>query len=113
MRFLADENFRLDVVKWLASQGHDVKFVVTGSSDKIVATLAKNEKRILLTNDSDFAMTLTFPPQSFDGILIFRIHPPTREKFKKAIHSFLALRTNQEINGRTFIIEEDSFLEIE
>ena len=90
-----------------------MKRVLPRSSDKTVAILAKKEKRILLTNDSDFAMTLTFPPPEFNGILIFRIHPPSFEKFKTAVHNFLALRTNQEIKGRTFIIEEDSFLEIE
>ena len=113
MRFLADENFRLDVVKWLKLQGHDVNWAASRLPDKTLANLAKTENRILLTIDSDFAMTLMFPPRRYNGVLIFRIHPPSFEKFKKALMDFFVHRNEIEINGKTFIIEEDSFLEIE
>ena len=113
MRFLSDENFRRDVVKFLEHQGHDVKIVPANSSDKMVAALAKKEKRAILTNDADFSMSLQFSPRDYYGILVFRIHPPRFEKFKVAIENFLALYNFQFIKGKTFIIEETSFLEIE
>ena len=113
MRFLADENFRWDVIEFLESNGHDVARVSSRSSDQTIATHAKKEKRILLTNDSDFSMTLKFPPHEYAGFLIFRIHPPRFQNFRNAIEHFLALRTSAQIKGKTFILEEDSFLEIE
>ena len=113
MRFLADENFRFDVIEFLKSNDHDIKRVSARSSDQAIAAYAKKEKRILLTNDSDFSMTLKFPPHEYPGFLIFRIHPPRFQNFKNAIEHFLALRTSTQIKGKTFILEENSFLEIE
>ena len=114
MRFLADENFRHDVIKFLISQGHDVKRLPKRTSDEIVAQSAHLEKRILLTNDSDFLATLKFPPHKFSGILVFRILPPSFERFKTAIDHFLANKPQEAIAGKTFQVEEDDdFLEIE
>jgi predicted nuclease of predicted toxin-antitoxin system len=113
MRFLSDENFRRDVVGFLQRQGHDVKIIPRNSSDKTVAILAKKEKRIILTNDGDFSVSLQFPPHDYYGILVFRIHPPRFERFKIALENFFALYSAQFIKGKTFIIEETSFLEIE
>ncbi len=114
MRFLADENFRLDVMRFLRSKGHDVKRITSRSSDKEVAVCARKEKRILLTNDSDFSIKLKFPPSEYPGILVFHIHPPSLEKFKLALTHLFTIRDPNEIKGKTFIIEEEGFvLEIE
>jgi len=94
MQFLADENFRLDVVHFLQKQGHDVKLSQRGSDDK------------------DFSITLQFPPKNFSGILIFRIHPPRFEKYVLSIKNFLDSRRSTQIKGKTFLIEEYSFIEI-
>ena len=58
MQFLADENFRLDVIRFLQKQGHDIKLSQRGSDDKKIAHIAHKENRILLTNDNDFSITL-------------------------------------------------------
>ena len=113
MRFLSDENFRLDVVKFLENQGHDVKKTPKRYSDKQVAVLAKKEKRILLTNDADFSVSLQFPPTEYLGILVFRIHPPRFEHFKYALENFFAQYSVSHIKGKTFVIEQGAFLEIE
>lgn len=113
MRFLSDENLRWDVVKFLKTRGHDIKTSPPRASDKVVINLAKKEKRILLTNDTDFSVSLQFPPWEYWGILIFRIHPPRFEKYKKAIENFIALYDARFVKGKTFIIEEDSLIEIE
>ncbi|MBF0489134.1 MAG: DUF5615 family PIN-like protein [Candidatus Omnitrophica bacterium] len=113
MQFLSDENFRLDVVEYLENQGHDVKKVSRRSSDSNVASLAKKEKRILLTNDSDFANTLRFKPKDYYGILVFRIHSPRFHKFKETLEEFLAIYGSSLIKGKLFIIDGSTFLEIE
>ena len=112
MRFLADENFRWDVIRFLEKQGHNVKLSPRNTDDKKVADIAHKEKRILLTNDNDFSITLQFPPKKFSGILIFHIHPPRFEKYVLALNNFLNSRRNNQINGKTFLIEEYTFIEI-
>ena len=52
MRFLADENFRLDVIKFLKSEGHDVKGVIPQASDEAVADSLKNGKTFLVEENS-------------------------------------------------------------
>ena len=113
MRFLADENFRQDVVHWMVSHGADVRSVSKQSSDKSIADACKKEDRVLLTNDIDFAMTLRFRPSEYPGILVFRMHPPSFAKFKIALEQFLNTRDARFIKGKTFLIREDSILELD
>jgi predicted nuclease of predicted toxin-antitoxin system len=57
MHFLANENFPLDVVEALRSEGHDVAWIRTdapGSKDPDILKRAVAENRILLTFDKDF-----------------------------------------------------------
>ncbi len=57
MRFLADESCDFAVVRALRSKGFDVlaiSEVCPGVEDQQVIELAKEEERILLTEDKDF-----------------------------------------------------------
>ena len=58
MRFLADESCDFSVVRALRAAGHDIVAVaegsLRGSSDREVIGLAKDNRRILLTEDKDF-----------------------------------------------------------
>ena len=57
MRFLADESCDFAVVRALRAVGHDVSTVsdvAPGAEDYVVATLADEESRVLLTEDKDF-----------------------------------------------------------
>jgi predicted nuclease of predicted toxin-antitoxin system len=77
MRFLANENFPLDVVEALRQAGHDVGWVRTdapGSSDQEVLARAQMELRVLLTFDKDFgdlAFRASLPADC--GIVLFRL----------------------------------------
>jgi len=57
MRFLADENCDIAVVRALRDAGHDVTMVkdrCRGAEDEAVAALALSEKRVLITEDKGF-----------------------------------------------------------
>ena|ERR1035437_8015147 len=56
IRFLLDENVRIELGKDLRSQGFNCKFAAKGSSDRVLAELSKKEQRILVTNDADFSI---------------------------------------------------------
>lgn len=53
-KFLLDENVRLDLYKFLTSQGCDVKLAPKTGKDSIIASISKKDSRIIVTNDSDF-----------------------------------------------------------
>jgi predicted nuclease of predicted toxin-antitoxin system len=65
MKFLANENFPLDSVKYLREKKFDVLAIGTdyqGISDEEIIRLAQDENRIILTFDRDY------------GELIFKYH---------------------------------------
>ena len=54
VRFLLDENVRLELGKFLRSRKFNLKWAGKGSSDQLLARLSKKEHRVLVTNDLDF-----------------------------------------------------------
>lgn len=54
LKFLLDENVRIELSRFLKSQGFDYKLAAKGATDKQLASISKAEKRILVTNDEDF-----------------------------------------------------------
>ena len=57
MKFLADESCAGPVIRALRDAGHDVAAiaeVAQGAADEVVMDLALRERRILITEDSDF-----------------------------------------------------------
>jgi len=58
MEFLADENVKLRLVKWLRASGQDVTVGPKGSPDRAVAELVKRED----IEVSDIEAFRVFPP---------------------------------------------------
>ncbi len=78
-RFLADENVPPTLVGALRTKGYDVKDVkeegMYGAGDEDILQLAKKERRVVLTHDSDFAFSFRKEVRPARVILI-RISPP-------------------------------------
>ena len=53
-KFLLDENVRVELAQFLKSKNFDIKLVPKSAGDAVVASISKNEERILVTNDQDF-----------------------------------------------------------
>lgn len=53
-RFLLDENVRIELDEFLKSQEIDFIRLKPATSDKIIASISRKEKRIVVTNDEDF-----------------------------------------------------------
>lgn len=110
-RFLLDENVRIEVKEFLESKGFSAKYASKGISNGKLASLAKEEKYMLLSRDSDFVNISIFPPKEFSGIIIFMIHPPTVEKLVKSLS--LLLSEIKEFKGKLFIVNEEGFESVE
>lgn len=54
VKFLLDENVRIELAKFLKSKSFDIKFAPKSASDSTLTSISKKEKRILVTNDQDF-----------------------------------------------------------
>ncbi|OGM31031.1 hypothetical protein A2630_03110 [Candidatus Woesebacteria bacterium RIFCSPHIGHO2_01_FULL_44_10] len=91
-RFLIDENVRIELYLFLKKEGYDVRVLSKGAPDSLLVETSRKEKRVLVTNDSDFrwypnhkiyAVVWLKIPQNEVGTLI-RIF----NKLIKALESF-------------------------
>jgi len=109
MKFLIDENIRIEIMDFLTEKGHDVKRVPCGMENGDVMSLATNEQRILITHDIHFSNILIYPPAKYSGIIRIKIHPPTLEKITNALSNLLGKISSNEFKKKLFILEEDKF----
>src|SRR5712692_1502619 len=77
MRFRLDESTDVRVAHYLSSLGDEVKVVAwdyqQALPDHQVLSLAYQEQRILLTNDTDFGELIFVLVQPFFGVILFRL----------------------------------------
>ncbi len=76
MKFLVDESTGLKVAEFLRKNGHDVLFVTEAmpqSDDQTILAKAKQDKRILVTNDKDFGELVFRSGEVSHGVILFRL----------------------------------------
>ena len=107
MKFLTDENIYKKVVEFLRKLGHEVEDTKElgffGITDEKLLELAINEKRILITQDVDFA-DIRFLPRKNPGIIVIRIKPNTGEKIIKALEYLLRRIAPSELKNSLVIL---------
>jgi predicted nuclease of predicted toxin-antitoxin system len=76
MRFLVDMPVSPRVAAWLAEQGHDAVHAMDAglgrASDREVLDRAVQDKRIVVTADTDFPQLLALSRASTPGVILFR-----------------------------------------
>lgn len=77
MRFLLDENADIRLADFLREQGHEVATVVDDypqrTLDRDLLALARQEGRILITNDLDFGDLVIRERLPHAGLILFRL----------------------------------------
>lgn len=73
MKFITDENIPASLVNAIRQKGHSVKDIkeekLQGAKDSAIMLLSREEKRIIITLDKDFA---TYPLESHEGVILLR-----------------------------------------
>ena len=75
MKFLADESCAGPVIRALRDAGHDVTAiaeVAQGAADEVVMGRALGERRVLITEDSDFGELVYARGHSAAGVILVR-----------------------------------------
>ena len=110
MKFLADENVKRRLTRWLKVLGHDVLIAEKGVKNSNLFSLAKKEGRILITNDTDFLNTALYPPQRTPGRIVLRVFPPVFENQRFSLESLLSKFTNEkEFTGQLIELWQEDF----
>ena len=72
MKFKTDENLPIEAAATLREAGFDADTIwdekLSGTDDQVVASTSRNEGRILLTLDLDFANIRAYPPREHPGL---------------------------------------------
>jgi predicted nuclease of predicted toxin-antitoxin system len=107
MKFLADESFDFAVVRELRSGGHDVVCVsetVPGTPDLNVLRMARDEQRILLTEDKDFGDWVFSHGETIAGVVLLRFPSTARAMICKDM-SVLVREHGLELSGSFTVLE--------
>lgn len=108
LKFLLDENVRIELFAFLKSKGVDVKLVSKGSSDEKVASFSKREKRVLVTNDADFATSGLYSEEKLFALVWLRIAQSDVEGLLDLFELFL-IKFKEEPEGKVVVLKEDSW----
>ena len=92
-RFLADESCDFAVIRALRQAGHDVLAVVEhspGATDQAVITLAVEQARVLITEDTDFGQLVFAHAQPWTGVILLRYPARARAELPGQVVAFVA-----------------------
>ncbi len=110
MLFKIDENLHEEVAVLLRQHSHDAVSVfdqhLQGHPDDDVAAARCREGRVIVTLDSDFANILTYPPTQYAGIIVMRLHDPSRLPVLAAMRRLLPLLATEPLVGHLWIVDD-------
>ena len=111
MRFLADENCDMAIVRALRAAGHDVALVreqLPGAPDETVVTLARQDRRILLTEDKAFGQLAQALSAALVGVVLVRFPTKARSKVGPMVVNALEA-LDSPLEGTFMVIEPGQF----
>lgn len=110
MRWKLDENVHPAVGSFLRSRRHDVKTVweqnLRGTSDRNLAGICRAEQRTLLTLDLDFANILSYPPETYAGIVVLRLVNQNRQAAVRLMERAVPSLEQATVEGTLWVIDE-------
>jgi predicted nuclease of predicted toxin-antitoxin system len=93
MRLIADESCDFAIVRGLREAQHDVLSVMenaAGSSDEQVIEFARNERRLLITEDKDFGQLVRAAAKENSGVVLVRYPAMSRSRLVPSILELLS-----------------------
>jgi len=110
MKFKVDENLPIEVVRLLEDNGHDALTVLGqnlgGEPDSRIAQVCKEEKRALITLDTDFSDIRTYPPEEFFGLIVLRLKTQDKPHVLSVVSRLINILFKEPLDRRLWIVEE-------
>ena len=110
MKFKLDENLPWELSGTLRQEGCDAHSVLdenlSGATDATIATVCREEQRVLITLDLDFADIRNYPPQDYHGIIVLRLANQDRSAVLALILRTLALLRREPIAQRLWMVDD-------
>ena len=106
MRFKVDENLHEDVAAALRAEGHDAQTVyeegLRGHSDRQIAAVCRQERRVVVTLDLDFGNIREYSP----GLIVLRVVNQSRPHILWVISQIFELLQREPLAGHLWVVSE-------
>lgn len=106
-KFLRDENVKKRLEVFLKTQGFDVLSKPKGLSNGKLAEFSKLEKRVFVTNDTDFSNLEQLSSEKIFSVVWLRIPQDKPESLIPAFSRLLKETKPADFEGKLFILYED------
>jgi len=111
VKFKTDENLPAEAAATLRGCGFDAETAwdenLSGSDDQTIAARVRNEGRILLTLDLDFANIQAYPPHQHPGIIVLRLKRQDKATVVAYIRRIAAALDRRSPVGELWIVENN------
>lgn len=111
MRFKIDENLPIEVAELLREVGYDAITVgeqhLAGSDDSDIASICRQEKRVLVTLDMDFADIRAYPPEQFSGLIVLRLRWQDKPRVLRVLRRLVPKFSIEPLEHCLWIVEEN------
>jgi predicted nuclease of predicted toxin-antitoxin system len=112
IRFKVDENLPVEVAELLRAAGFDSHTVtdeqLNGEPDASIARVLLHENRALMTLDLDFADIRSFPPDTYNGIVVLRPSQQDISSILRMVKQVIVMLRNEPLSGRLWIVDSTS-----
>jgi predicted nuclease of predicted toxin-antitoxin system len=109
-KFKVDENLPVDVAELLRQAGYDTLTIydenLAGALDPRIASICQEEKRVLLTLDTDFADIGAYPPNEYSGIVVLRLKRQDKHHVMEIFSRLIKLMPTQSLDRQLWIVDE-------
>lgn len=110
MQFKIDENLPVETADLINNAGHHALTIhdqqLVGQADQVIADTCRNEKRVLITLDLDFADIRSYPPADFPGILVLRPRLQAKPNVLVLLQSIMSTVEHEPVDGCLWIVDE-------
>lgn len=110
MKIKLDENLPLRLATLLKEFGHDVHTALDehlmGHRDSEIWEAVQTESRLLITQDLDFSDARRFVPGTHHGIILVRLHSPSRRSLIERIVELFQTESIDEWSGCFVVVTE-------
>lgn len=110
MKFKVDENLPVEVVVLLENSGHNAVTVLgqnlEGEPDARIAEVCQEEKRTLVTLDTDFCDIRTYSPDEYFGLIVLRLKRQDKPHVLSVMGRLINILLKEPLERRLWIVEE-------
>ncbi|MBU0985655.1 MAG: DUF5615 family PIN-like protein [Proteobacteria bacterium] len=80
---------------------------LSGAADADIAEVCRQEERVIMTLDTDFADIRAYPPEDFFGIIVLRLKRQDKSYVLSVVKRLVSVLQKEPVIRNLWIVEED------